>query len=271
MPPGAGKVASSAWFVLALLAVVNGLLAPEISLERQQSTQEILNRVYGGIHAGTSGDNDATTWNDRRSQAIEVSQTDGLDLEMPNHMTVYGELGLGALITLLNAVGVNQEGDRLLDIGSGDGMLVAGASMLLAENLEVSRGVEILPTLHERAQSFVAEAEEHATAANLPLCRTELFLGDIFHPTPDLQQILHETTLALCFATTWSRGEPKRRLPQLSQALGHGGISALPPKARLVIIDGLLDEQDGFTFEGQLRLYCPDTAPYSIARLYIRK
>eukprot|EP00816_Leptocylindrus_hargravesii_P008530 CAMPEP_0196818366 /NCGR_PEP_ID=MMETSP1362-20130617/65251_1 /TAXON_ID=163516 /ORGANISM="Leptocylindrus danicus, Strain CCMP1856" /LENGTH=46 /DNA_ID= /DNA_START= /DNA_END= /DNA_ORIENTATION= len=40
--------------------------------------------------------------------------------------------------------------------------------------------------------------------------------------------------------------------------------------ARVVIIDGKLNCQDGYRWEGDLKIHCPDTAPYSIASLYER-
>ena len=75
---------------------------------------------------------------------------------------------------------------------------------------------------------------------------------------------LRDTTLAVCFATTWSRGNQGRKLPELSHALGKN----LSKDARVVIVDGRLDEQDGLNWVGDLKINCPDTAPYSIASLY---
>lgn len=249
--------------IVALVATTHGL-APEVSPQRISSTQKVVNEVYGGASSESSA-----TWQERRQKALEVSSADGTLLEMPQHMTVYGELGLDALVTILDAVGV-EKGDRFLDIGSGDGMLVTGAAMLFAEYLEASKGIEILPSLHERSLDFQNKVLAEAANSNLPLCDTELFLGDIFQPSPDVSLVLDSTTLAVCFATTWSRGEPGRKLPQLSQALGEHGVASLPSKCKLVIIDGVLEESDGFDFEGQLKLQCPDTAPYSIARSYVR-
>lgn len=250
-----------------MLPLAWGLIAPEVSAERVASTQTVLNRVFGG---GIGGGNEDDDWDERRRQALDVSTSDGVRMAMPNHMTVYGELGIDALVTLLDAVGV-EEGDEFLDIGSGDGMLVTGAALLFSEHLKASRGIEILPSLYQRSLKFQQQTERLAGRESLSFCHTELLQGDIFQPTPPVKQVLDSTTLAVCFATTWSRGEPGRKLPQLSQALGAEGVASLPQKSRLLIIDGVLEETDGFAYQGQLKLQCPDTAPHSIARLYVRK
>jgi len=112
-------------------------------------------------------------------------------------------------------------------------------------------------------------------------------LGDIHQPHDGLQNVLKETTLAVCFATTWSAGNAHsnntddgdttkqqsstkslqgRRLPKLSKALSS--TRGLTSGCRVVIIDGKLDEEDGFSWQGDLRIHCPDTAPYSVATLY---
>uniref|UniRef100_A0A7S0AX05 Uncharacterized protein n=1 Tax=Minutocellus polymorphus TaxID=265543 RepID=A0A7S0AX05_9STRA len=92
-----------------------------------------------------------------------------------------------------------------------------------------------------------------------------------------MSAVLAATTLAVCFATTWSAGNvgtstkgctslQGRKLPKLSKALAAG----LGRDARVVIIDGKLLESDGFSWQGDLKIFCPDTAPYSIARLYTK-
>ena len=258
---------------------------PEVTTEHQASVRAVVDSVYGKAVEGDSSYVDdakekfvSTLWNHRRTSAIDASQSDGQELQLEQHMTVYGELGLDALINVLEAVGV-KDGDSFLDIGSGDGMLVMGAAALWGrENqigggggLRISRGVEILPTLYERSLRYQSNFEEEAAFKSMPMARMELYLGNAMdHSSDELAQVFQDSTLAVCFATTWSRSEPGRRLPQLSKAVGRGGVSELPVGARLVIIDGVLDESDGFVDEGQLKLYCKDTAPYSIARLYTR-
>ncbi len=100
-------------------------------------------------------------------------------------------------------------------------------------------------------------------------------LGDVHNvKSQQTLDILSETTLAVCFATTWSAGNARdgstsldrRRLPKLSAALSHVGKGA-----RIIVIDGRLDEDDGFDWQGDLRVDCPDTAPYSTASLYVRR
>ena len=123
-------------------------------------------------------------------------------------------------------------------------------------------------------------ADEEKVRASLGTDRVDFFVGNVYQANEELLSTLQDTTLAVCFATTWSQmnnidesgGVKKktsldgRRLPQLSLAL-----TALPVGARVVIVDGKLDEKDGYAWEGDLRIYCPDTAPFSIASLYVRR
>jgi hypothetical protein len=202
---------------------------------------------------------------------------------------VYGELSVEVLATILDAVGV-QENDVFLDIASGDGALVLGASLLYADAnsncdetsnggnaMKMCYGVDVVPGLVERSISHaenlhtILQNDEGYLQRNQ--ANTELLLGDIHHPDCQLQNILEETTIAVCFATTWSSGNAKgkslqrRKLPKLSKALSRG----LSSGCRVVIIDGKLDEQDEFHWMGDLRIQCPDTAPYSVATLYHKK
>ena len=151
------------WWLLIRGATQTLALVPEVPLDRQLATQKVLNAVYGEASSDV--------WKERRIQALDVSTADGETLAMPDHMTVYGELGLDALVTLLDAVGV-EEGDSFLDIGSGDFMLVAGAAMLFAEDLTVSRGVEILPTLYQRSLAFQQAVEQQASQSGVAMGKT---------------------------------------------------------------------------------------------------
>eukprot|EP00984_Skeletonema_dohrnii_P021150 scaffold10493_cov72-Skeletonema_dohrnii-CCMP3373.AAC.2 len=208
------------------------------------------------------------------------------DESPPSNELVYGELSVEVLATILDAVGV-QENDVFLDIGSGDGALVLGASLLYADTtnngddasdggnaMKMCYGVDIVPGLVERSRSHhdnlhrILQDNEsflHQSQANI-----ELLLGDIHQRDSQLEKILDETTIAVCFATTWSADNSVgtslqgRKLPKLSKALSRG----LSSGCRVVIIDGKLDEEDGFQWMGDLRIFCPDTAPYSVATLY---
>jgi len=238
----------------------NGCIVPETTPAQRQSVGKVLGEVFGTTQS----------WNDRRLEAIDASRDDGESLELPSHLTVYGELGLDALATILDAVGVRQEGECFLDIGSGDGVLVAAASLLYP--LKVSRGIEILPTLYERSVAYQEKFTQLvSTESSFRPCPCEFILGDVLDhqsPTRDVADVLRDTTLAVCFATTWSGNAPGRRLPELSRAL-----TLLPEGARVVIVDGFLDDKaDGVPLEygGEFQLYCPDTAPYSMARLYTK-
>jgi hypothetical protein len=255
---------------LSLIPVPVPVLAPETTSSQRAQVQDILGQVFGT----------ADVFEERKTKAIDVSQTDGAILELQPQVTVYGELGLDALATVLDAVGV-QKGDQFMDIGSGDGVLVAAAAQLFPQHLQAAKGVEIIPTLYKRSLSYQQKVLEliasksttsdETTAGLVPLCcPTELYQGDVHAPDDQLARVFSETTVAICFATAWASGVPGRMLPELSRSLGIGGPSELPVDARVVIIDGRLCDKDGFRYEGQIKIFCPDTAPYSLAHLFRR-
>jgi len=258
------------------------VLAPETSSSQRLQVEKLVEQVFGNHEEDGVGnlESESTTWQDRKTQAIDVSTSDGERLQLPQHQTVYGELGTSTLATILDAAGVYSD-DVFLDIGSGDGVLVASAALLYPDFLSLSRGVEILPSLYERSLEFQQKWENMKSRGIIGTCSpTELLLGDVYNPDEDLQEILAETTLSVCFATTWSfdtikdsnssSGGPNRKvLPQLSRSLA----SNMRKDARVIIIDGHLETQDPlpvFRFEGELKIQCPDTAPYSMARLYTK-
>ena len=241
-------------------------IAPETTLAERQDVKKFLDLVYG--------DEKSEEWEARRIQARATGEDDQT-LNISEDELVYGELGLDALATIMDAVGV-QKGDHFMDIGSGDGLLVSGASLLYSGYLEESMGIEIVPELFERSLKFERRLEEiveqanREDAKNVSPSMSCFELGNVYEPSNRVSSMFSKTTLAVCFATTWSKGIPGRKLARLSEALGLKGQCPLPSGARLVIIDGVLDPKDGYDFVGQFKLYCPDTAPYSMARLYIR-
>lgn len=228
------------------------------------------------------------------------SEGDGASPPPPSNELVYGELSVPVMATILDAVGV-QEDDVFLDVGSGDGALVLGASLLYASSssrnvnaMQKCCGVEIVPGLVDRSDTHAKNlehilqrregADHEGSLSQLGQNQAEVkfLLGDIHQPNSELESVLAETTLAVCFATTWSAGNAAsdgggggamttslqgRRLPKLSRALSE----TLTRGCRVVIIDGKLDESDGFSWMGDLRVQCPDTAPYSVASLYHRQ
>ena len=226
-------------------------IAPETTAIQRQSVKKVLAEVYGTENSDQ--------WQQRRSEARIVGEEDE-SLNIPLDELVYGELGIDALATILDAVGVNK-GDNFLDIGAGDGMLVTGASMLYPDFLEASIGAEIVPDLYERSLEFQSGLERllemNQSEENILLCpQTSLHLGNCYQPHDELKGIFSNTTLAVCFATAWCRGIPGRKLERLSEALGTDGVSELPAGARLVIIDGVLDHQrDGFDLKGELKFF----------------
>ncbi|KAL7496884.1 hypothetical protein ACHAWT_004991 [Skeletonema menzelii] len=230
------------------------------------------------------GDEDGANDNRYAFARDAVTSFQENDESPPSNELVYGELSVEVLARILDAVGV-QQNDVFLDIGSGDGALVLGASLLYVaaddearsngENaMKMCYGVDIVPGLVERSISHADNLQrilqDNESFLQQNQADIELLLGDIHQPDTQLQNILKETTIAVCFATTWSAENSVgtslqgRKLPKLSKALSRG----LSSGCRIVIIDGKLDEEDEFLWMGDLRIQCPDTAPYSVATLY---
>lgn len=226
---------------------INGLtlgsLRPEIPRIKVDEVSKIVSQVLDGDVSEES----------RKIQVQNVSANFKCNYE--DQQLVYGELSIPTLATIFDAVGV-YENEKFLDIGSGDGALVF-ATALLYEDIIMSRGVELVPELVERSQTYRLGFPENVD-------RVEFHCGDIYDCDETLENMLKDTSLIVCFATTWSKGSPSRRLPKLSETLGIH----LAPGSRVVIVDGKLDEKDGLRWDGDLKIFCPDTAPYSIASLY---
>lgn len=259
-----------------------------------------------GDAAAASKSSAETRYASARS-AVDDFQLD-LSTKIPGHELVYGELSVPVLATILDAVGVRED-DVFLDIGSGDGALVLGASLLYAScdsggkkigadnAMRKAWGVDIVPGLVDRSKVHAAnlerilcntcEDDDIADALKRNQAQVQFFLGDVHQPSDELCSVLRETTLAVCFATTWSAGNvfkssddttnergssttslQGRKLPKLSKTLSTN----LSSGSRVVIIDGKLDaDNDAFEWQGDLRVNCPDTAPYSMATLYYKQ
>ena len=212
------------------------------------------------VLAHVLGDHDAAARHHRLS-AAGVARADH-----EGHHLEHGELGVRAVATVLQAAGV-EPGERFLDVGSGDGVPVLAAALLHPDRFGVCRGLEVVADRVVRARNHAerlrAWLATHGRGADaLRAAPIELHHGDVF----EASGLLGDTTLALCFATTWSSGAPRRELPRLSAAL-H---ASMPTKARAILVDGRLLEADGWRWEGDLRVHTPDTAPYATARLYTR-
>jgi hypothetical protein len=199
------------------------------------------------------------------------------NVSAPQKELVYGELSIPVLATLLDAVGVQRD-DCFLDIGSGDGGLVLGAGLLYPDYIQKCRGLEVVPGLVERSKLHAKRllASKDTTTDCNQHVNAEFLLGNVHEACRDasIASVLQETTLAVCFATTWSTGNiqeskrtslQRRLLPKLSKALTH-----FPVRARIVMVDARLDCKDGYSWKGDLKIHCPDTAPFSIASLYRR-
>ncbi|KAL7533348.1 hypothetical protein ACHAXR_008058 [Thalassiosira sp. AJA248-18] len=324
-------IAVSSYIIIQTAALATApVIVPEVSPTHLNHVSQLVSSALGDNNAIENNDSASSAANRYASarDAVTDFQVDDNNnndntAKVPSNELVYGELSVPVLATILDAVGV-QEDDVFLDIGSGDGALVLGASLLYASpggdqseggaedkkfggsrrNNAIRRawGVDIVPGLVDRSRVHAKNLDrimkkERLSSTNklgsdmdgigLPLggnqAEVHFLLGDIHQPSCELQDILKGTTLAVCFATTWSAGNAHnnisdaaptkqsstslqgRKLPKLSKALSAG----LSSGCRVVIIDGKLDdENDGFSWQGDLRIQCPDTAPYSVATLY---
>lgn len=232
-------------------------LAPEPGLDRIGEVETALAAVFE--------DASTTARHERRREAQAVARGGDSLLDATDTHLVYGELDVRAVAKVLAAVDVRC-GDRFIDIGSGDGLPTLAAALLYPEALSMCRGVEIVSGLVARAQHHERSLRAWLETSELRAASTEMICGDVYAPADDVVTALGESTLALCFATTWSHGAPRRELARLSGAL-H---AHMPVGARAVIVDGRLLEREGWRWEGDLRIVTPDTAPYSTARLYVR-
>lgn len=291
--------------------LVSSALGDVVVIDDDTGNEDASSGRYALADTGGSKDSSSSRYTLARD-AVSNFQRDNDDNESPSSIPqnelVYGELSVPTLATILDAVGVHDD-DVFLDIGSGDGALVLGASLLYASNdsssdgdideeksggerrrrnaIQKCYGVDIVPGLVERslvhAKNLERILQDDESSNDLILKNNQseihFLLGDIHTPDKQLQGILQETTLAVCFATTWSAGNANndssddkrrstslqgRRLPKLSSALS----TSLSSGCRVVVIDGKLSEEDGFIWQGDLKIICPDTAPHSIATLY---
>jgi SAM-dependent methyltransferase len=236
---------------------------PAASAERIAEAEATLGQVLG------KGNSDP--WSERR-QAARQAARDALEgLGLAANQLVYGELDVDTVARLLAAVEV-RDGDRFLDIGSGDGLPTLAAALLYPAALQVCRGIEIVPALAGRAAVHAERLGTLADTESIPIATAaiQLLEGDIYDEAATaradaVRKALADTTLALCFATTWSDA-PRRTLARLSTRL-H---ATMPAGARVILVDARLIEQDGWRWDGDLRITTPDTAPYSTARLYTK-
>lgn len=268
--------------------VLVSALAPEIPAAHLSRVSRLVSEALGDkdVGGGTDATMDSAAAARYASVRSAVADFNKRDMPVPANELVYGELSVPTLGTILDAVGLEEE-ETFLDVGSGDGACVLGASLLYNQDdaMVISKciGVEIVPGLVDRSEhhaknlaDIVQREKGSGSSLRQTQAQVEFLLGDI-HDSSDrvMSQVLSQATVVVCFATTWcasntESGDKKslqgRRLPKLSKAL-----SALKRGARVVIIDGKLDSRDGFAWQGDLRIVCPDTAPYSTATLYYKQ
>lgn len=283
------NVAAAIAVLASAIASPVSALAPEIPAAHLSRVSRLVSEALGDEGVGGRSVDDATDsaaaaarYASVRSAVADFNR----DIPVPANELVYGELSVPTLGTILDAVGLQEE-ETFLDVGAGDGACVLGASLLYNQDdttvISKCIGVEIVPGLVDRSRRHsekLAELLQREKGNDSGLRQTqaqvEFLLGDV-HDSRDqmMSQVLSQATVVVCFATTWCAGNTEsgdktslqgRRLPKLSKAL-----STLKRGARVVIIDGKLDSRDGFVWQGDLRIVCPDTAPYSTATLYYKK
>ena len=257
-----------------------GSLLPEIPTSKVEQVSKLVSNILDG----------ALSKEQRKIQVQDLAakyQDDSTSSSSPSTVVkkayeqnqfVYGELSIPTLATIFDAVGIHEK-ERFLDIGSGDGALVFATALLYDEKIDRSRGIEIVPDLKDRSEEFKILFQKSLSSSSNTIIdngddyvgscddKIEFHCGDVYHCDHDekLKSMISDTTIAVCFATTWSRNYKGRKLPELSSVLGK----YLEKGARVVMIDGKLDEEkDHFHWGGDLVIQCPDTAPYSIASLY---
>ena len=284
------NVAAAIAVLASAIASPVSALAPEIPAAHLSRVSRLVSEALGDEGVGGRSVDDATDsaaaaaarYASVRSAVADFNR----DIPVPANELVYGELSVPTLGKILDAVGLQEE-ETFLDVGAGDGACVLGASLLYNQDdttvISKCIGVEIVPGLVDRSRRHsekLAELLQREKGNDSGLRQTqaqvEFLLGDV-HDSRDqmMSQVLSQATVVVCFATTWCAGNTEsgdktslqgRRLPKLSKAL-----STLKRGARVVIIDGKLDSRDGFVWQGDLRIVCPDTAPYSTATLYYKK
>ena len=283
-----------AWIFLNLISLSCGLstiidngridkIAPERSKEWIDEVSEVVSHSLIKEPADSSSEN---RYNEIRSLASDFQKKANSESNknVTDYQMVYGELGIQTLATILDAVGMREEGEHFLDIGSGDGALVIGAALLYGSTyIKKSRGLEIIPGLISRSNRnlhnfYKMMNDEDREYDCIRSSEIEFLLGDVHDSKYDftIREVLKDTTIAVCFATTWSAGNvdskakdtslQQRQLPKLSSAL-----SLVPVGTRIVVIDGKLDCNDGYVWRGDLKIFCANTAPYSVASLYQRQ
>lgn len=283
------NVAAAIAVLASAIASPVSALAPEIPAAHLSRVSRLVSEALGDEGVGGRSVDDATDsaaaaarYASVRSAVADFNR----DIPVPANELVYGELSVPTLGKILDAVGLQEE-ETFLDVGAGDGACVLGASLLYNQDdttvISKCIGVEIVPGLVDRSRRHSEKLAEllqrekgNGSGLRQTQAQVEFLLGDV-HDSRDqmMSQVLSQATVVVCFATTWCAGNTEsgdktslqgRRLPKLSKAL-----STLKRGARVVIIDGKLDSRDGFVWQGDLRIVCPDTAPYSTATLYYKK
>ena len=221
-----------------------GALAKELDPSSIERVNDLVAVALGDADDKINGIGDSQSKAHRYSSArslVSGLESDEAPVAPTNHQLVYGELSVPVLATVLDAVGV-YKGDSFLDIGSGDGGLVLGASLLYPDHLQACCGVELIPGLLERSKkhhSKLQKALSYGCPSLLSAAgKVDFLLGDVYdvQEGDDLASVLCTTTLAVCFATTWSlcntienEGANKasldgRKLPKLSKKASKNDI-----------------------------------------------
>ena len=141
----------------------------------------------------------------------------GADSEAPVEFT-YGEFDVLFFAQLLDQASrymtpPTLEGKVICDVGSGAGRLVLGAAALHPA-LKLSKGVEILPTIHDLAVEHVANCQGRLPKHNLPLAPIELTCVSISDPS-----VVNVSDVELFFIA--STCMPEHVLVEIAHAIGQ--------------------------------------------------
>jgi hypothetical protein len=100
----------------------------------------------------------------------------------------------------------------------------------------------------------------------------EFILGDMYIESEEMSALLADTIWQSTLPPLRVRAMPTTRIKRQAFTVEHFSSSRLPLHCSLqvVIINGKLDGKDGFDWQGDLRMHCPDTAPYSMSTSYKR-
>lgn len=208
------------------VAAVAGVDAPGGGSQRG-AVQQALEVVY-------APDGDGKKWEYRGLALKQAAGASPFTRSVDTGDLTYGEFDVDFFCRLVE-MALPQRGDVFLDVGSGNGRLAIAAASMLPLTWSLARGVEIVPQLHESAES----AKQRAAELESEICPLEFVLADI-HERLDL---LTDVDVCFCYSTAFSASGPY--LSQLSATFGLG----LREGARVITVDKMLLSDGPWQYE----------------------